>query len=101
MGKLIYVDDIVKRLERVIRIGAKADDGEHPISAECVLSVLESLPTVEAVEVVRCKDCIHYQFASNRAFGFPVKQCKWTGFEDIDDYDFCSSGRRKDGDNHG
>lgn len=47
-------------------------------------------------EVVRCKDCKHYQFADNRAFGFPVKRCEWTGFEDMDDNDFCSRGERND-----
>lgn len=57
-------------------------------------------PTVDAVPVVRCKDCKHYQFADNRAFGFPVKLCEWTGFEDVDDEDFCSRGERKDGEAH-
>ena len=47
-------------------------------------------------EIVRCRDCKHYQFADNRAFGFPVKRCEWTGFEDVDDDDFCSRGERKD-----
>lgn len=56
-----------------------------------------SLPSADAVEVVRCKDCKHYQFADNRAFGFPVKRCEWTGFEDVDDDDFCGRGERKDG----
>ena len=56
-------------------------------------------PTVDAVPVVRCKDCKHYQFSDERAFGFPVKRCEWTGFEDVDDDDFCSRGERKDGDN--
>ena len=51
----------------------------------------------EVCELVRCKDCKHYQFADNRAFGFPVKLCEWTGFEDVDDEDFCSRGERKDG----
>lgn len=59
---------------------------------------IDALPTVDAVPVVRCKDCKHYQFADNRAFGFPVKRCEWTGFEDVDDEDFCSRGERKDGD---
>lgn len=51
MGKLIYVDGIIERLERVIRIGVKASDGEHPISAESVLLVIKSLPAVDAVPV--------------------------------------------------
>lgn len=61
------------------------------------IKILKDLPSADAIEVVRCKDCKHYQFADNRAFGFPVKRCEWTGFEDIDNDDFCSRGERKDG----
>lgn len=53
-------------------------------------------PTIDAVPVVRCKDCKHYEFADNRAFGMPVKRCEWTGFEDVDDNDFCSRGERNE-----
>ena len=42
---------------------------------------LDATPTVDAVEVVRCKDC---KFE---------KDCTQRGFSD----DFCSRGRRKDG----
>lgn len=62
--------------------------------------ILYDVPSEDAVPVVRCKDCTHYQFADNRAFGFPVKRCEWTGFEDVDDMDFCSRGERKDGKRH-
>lgn len=57
---------------------------------------LDDAPTVDAVPVVRCKDCKHYQFADNRAFGFPVKRCEYTGFEDVDDDDFCSRAERRE-----
>lgn len=49
--------------------------------------------------IVRCKDCKHYRFADNRAFGFPVKRCEWTGFEDVEDDDFCSYVERREDDN--
>ena len=49
----------------------------------------------ELVEVVRCRDCKHYTWADNRAFGFPVKRCEWTGFEDVGNDDFCSRGERR------
>lgn len=58
-------------------------------------AALDFAPTIDAAPVVRCKDCVHYTFADNRAFGFPVKRCEWTGFEDVDDNDFCSRGERK------
>ena len=66
---------------------------EHRQIAE---KCLNALPSAQP-EIIRCKDCKHYQFADNRAFGFPVKRCEWTGFEDVDDDDFCSRGERKDG----
>ena len=47
-------------------------------------------------EIIRCKECKHYQFADNRAFGMPVKMCKWFKFEDVDDDDFCSRAERKE-----
>ena len=64
-------------------------------AAEKADKALREAPTVDAVEVVRCKDCKHYTYADNRAFGFPVKRCEWTGFEDVDENDFCSRGERR------
>lgn len=55
---------------------------------------LGTLPTVDAVEVVRCKDCKYYR---TRWYGF----CELIENENIhrDDNDFCSFGeRRKDAD---
>ena len=49
-------------------------------------------------EIIRCRDCKHYQFADNRAFGMPVKLCEWFGFEDVDDDDFCSRAERLEDD---
>lgn len=46
-------------------------------------------------EIIRCKDCKHYQFADNRAFGFPVRGCCRIGFEDVDEDDFCSRAERR------
>ena len=62
-----------------------------------IREALEKLSSAQP-EIVRCKECKHYQFADNRAFGMPVKMCEWFGFEDVDDDDFCSRAeRRQDG----
>jgi len=37
------LQDIIDRLEYVIRTGVKAQDGNHPISAEIILSELKSI----------------------------------------------------------
>lgn len=50
----------------------------------------------EYVKVIRCKDCKHYEWSDNRAFGYPTKRCEWTGFEDMDNMDYCSRAERKE-----
>lgn len=52
---------------------------------------------VDVVEVVRCRDCKHYKFTNDYAFVIPEKGCELTGFNDVDEDDFCSRGWRKDG----
>ena len=46
-------------------------------------------PTVDAVEVVRCRDCKHYD---------GKWLCKISGVPSRKPCDFCSHGERKDGD---
>ena len=59
-----------------------------------IIATLEELPSAQP-EIIHCRDCKHYQFADNRAFGMPVKMCEWFGFEDVDDDDFCSRAERR------
>ena len=46
---------------------------------------IEAAPTVDAVEVVRCKDCKHRHSDS------------WCEYVDDDDNFYCARGERKDG----
>ena len=56
--------------------------------------LMEDAPTVDAVEVVRCKDCrkCHPWEAPNGATGY---ECDYHG-EDVKLDDFCSYGERRD-----
>lgn len=88
-------DDLVSR--QAVKDAYEAYDG----SALDKLTVLEwdeietTILSVPGFELIRCKDCKHYQFADNRAFGMPVKMCAWFGFEDVDDGDYCSFAERR------
>ena len=75
--------DLIDRNEAIDAVGESIADGKGWYSA--LVNVPSAQPTI-----IRCKDCKHYQFADNRAFGMPVKMCEWFGFEDVDDDDFCS-----------
>lgn len=49
--------------------------------------LIADAPTVDAVEVVRCKDCFHYWDGVCKAHNDVIY---------VDDNDFCSMGERKD-----
>ena len=51
--------------------------------------LIEDAPTVEAVEVVRCRDCKHRYSDS------------WCEYVDDDDNFYCGKGKRKAGDGNG
>lgn len=58
---------------------------------ESVMEYAELLPTVDAVPVVRCKDCKHH-------YDCGVHFCNRLGMDFPDDSDFfCSYGERKEG----
>ena len=99
------MDDLISRqaaidaLEKLCdRICEYSKMQRHTMCGACNLGsafdVIDELHTAEP-EIIRCKDCKHYQFADNRAFGMPVKMCEWFGFEDVDDDDFCSRAERR------
>ena len=62
---------------------------EYEYCPNDVLYSIDCQPTVDAVQVVRCKDCKYHSWG---------KYCKLTGDpEDIwNDDDFCSFGERKE-----
>ena len=58
-------------------------------------SFIDAAPTVDAVEVTRCKDCKYWQDNND---GYPHEECRWGHGETPDANDFCSYGERKEGD---
>lgn len=57
-----------------------------------------NMPTIDAVPVVRCKDCKYYRIHHD-SWGEDIPHCikAWGGAE-VDPMDYCSYGERKDGD---
>ena len=105
--KIIYLDDAIDALKE--HRALYCDNTPNTFSKlsyaeksrvdelDTAIATLVNLPSAQHAqpEIIRCKDCKHYQFADNRAFGMPVKMCEWFGFEDVDDDDFCSRAERR------
>ena len=84
--RLIDVD------EAIINFGFEWDD--IPPTREEFVRFLKKQPTVDAVPVVRCREC-KYRFKNNShdKSGCPIIDANiW-----MDDDDFCSHGERKEG----
>ena len=88
MDDLIHRDELKQTL---------LDLGFYPA---IVKSALEKAPTVDAVPVIRCRDCIGRSTWYNDAeYGCAV--CGMSGMYPKSEDGFCSYGIRKDGDRNG
>lgn len=89
--RLIDADDLEKLFREVIGRLAKepviTKDVEHMIRASAMtIEMIKDAPTVDAVTVVRCRDCKHY---------LGLAECEFEGhFSGGTDY-FCSYGEAK------
>lgn len=84
MARLIDADAIIDFID----MDSTWDPLETCFSERDVVDMLESAPTVDAVEVVRCKDCKYFE----------TWLCQ---NEDNSDNWFCADGERKESDDNG
>lgn len=95
MARLINADDFLKRLnERPVDYPDPGCDFYY--LEETVESVLAETPTVDAVPVVRCKDCKHYGWEQEPCHGRIQQFCKLhKGLVVVHRGTFCSYGERR------
>lgn len=60
--------------------------------ADLIEDCIDNAPTIDAVPVVRCKDCKYWQDNNG---GYPHEECRWGKNETPDGDDFCSYGERR------
>ena len=92
------MDDLISRQVAIdaMRQYARYDDFDVSVVDEDVAVIaLKDLPSTDAVEVVRCKDCKYYYYADNR---IPSER-GWVCANDgcyASQNDYCSWGERND-----
>ena len=69
-----------------LKEGLKEKMFGHPFERIFVSSVVDSEPTIDAVPVVRCRECKHLGFCGDA-----------TNLEVMGFYGYCSRGERKEG----
>ena len=63
------------------------------IGFDAIKGVIDELPTIDAVEVVRCKDCRHRVHDEERGLYYCER---YYGQGDVSDENFCQWGERND-----
>ena len=100
MTRYIDADAVYKILEsceiRKATIGNPLTDWEYGYTCgiERAESEIECAPTIDAVPVIRCKDCIRWRKSN---FDTTVMVCDWDRYEKTEN-DYCSWAKRKDDD---
>lgn len=102
--KLISVDDLKAKIE-ITDTDVCADYGDgfcqHGYSTQLLRLMINELPTVDAVEVVRCKDC-RFNVANMATDPLDVTDysditCSYFKTDGMDADDFCSHGAKMNG----
>lgn len=93
-------DDLISR-QAVLEINEKYwIRGFNLGYADKVKYEVKALPFVDAVEVVRCKDCIYHREAHYESDGespYIKHVCRLFKGYQFQQHDFCSYGKRKEG----
>ena len=91
MARLIDADKLIDFID----VGHLRHSGELCYSETDVANLLLHAPTVDAVPVVRCRDCKHYEIHKPKV----LENCERNGYIiPMKPDDFCSYGERKEGD---
>ena len=73
-------------------------DGGSSITKAFIMAMIGTrnvTPTIDAVQVVRCRDCKYWQDNNG---GYPCYECRWGRGETPDAEDYCSFGERMEKD---
>ena len=102
-------NDLIRRGElaeeikslRVFVTGLRAGKGvlaEYALQfRDSVLRIIDEQPAVDAVEVVRCRDCKNWNYIDHLGCTEFVKLCKWGGYM-VGANGYCVYGERREDD---
>ena len=103
--RLIDANALLKIYENWIPQLMLPEDAGDKRGVETCIAVLQDAPTVDATPVVRCWECEHWKPFGSKA-GNSFLDMEYIGCCEFTNYcrsesDFCSYGKRKEGDRNG
>lgn len=104
MARLIDADNRIAETKNQYCIGCDNYGGIRCRACwvDDAICLIDDAPTVDAAEVVRCRDCKHYKPQKKSAhWENRANYCNRVVTIKVRPDDFCSYGERKDGDGNG
>ena len=101
--RLIDADKLLENYKKWIpQLSSKEDEGDRR-GVETCIAVLEDTPAVDAVPVVRCRECKHLNVVNRKELyaHCPKTNTVFLPFELETREHFCSLGERKEGADNG
>ena len=91
--RLIDADKLKKSMESMLCTGKEPLKERYTCDVVCC--VIDGAPTVDAVPVIRCKECKHYKYRICELIGNIMDGYYHGTFEEKRPDDFCSYGEKK------
>lgn len=78
------------------QLSSKEDEGDRR-GVETCIAVLEDMPTIDAVEVIRCRDCKYHHWEQEPCHGKIEHYCELPHMRGVEVFKefFCYYGKRK------
>lgn len=95
--RLIDADKLLGIYKKWIpQLSSKEDEGDRR-GVETCIAVLEDMPTIDAVEIVRCKDCKYHHWEQEPCHGKIEHYCELPHMRGIEVFEefFCYYGKQK------
>ena len=100
MARLIDADELMDVIrQHEYRLATRQGSIDYGMFTLGIQQAVDEQPTVDAVEIVRCRDCKHYRPQKKSAhWENRTNYCNRVVTIKMQPDDFCSYGKRKDGD---
>ena len=104
--RLIYANELMDVIrQHEYRLATKQGSIDYGMFTLGIQQAVDEQPTIDAVPVVRCRECKHWKPSGSKA-GNSFSDTEYIGGCEFTKYfrresDFCSYGERKEGDGNG
>ena len=95
MSRLIDADALLKKFpDKTVR--KNGAESFYAMGSGDIRNIIQSMPSIDAVPVIRCKDCKHKYEREDGGYNPHDIACYYWESDGLEESDYCSYGERKE-----